>query len=451
MKEKLYRRGVRMSREQQRIRKKLEENPIVECNKIQSRFCPELFSMFGKVNDPRHQCYVDYSTRVMLGTMYYKSIAGITSMREMTRAFNNETVSRNLYRFMGEEARDYLPHGVTENDFLEKLEPEELENIQQNIVYSMIRRKTFNGARVLKKWQVIIDATELDEGLQKKNDYYLSRCYNKGEENEFTRYHRSVLEAKIYFGNNIVCSIATETIENSDEYLNQSEESVKQDCERKAFVRLAAKIKKKFPRLPIIITADGLYVTKKVLQICRDYQWDYIIRYKEGSASSIAKEYRALPEKETIGTSIEYQNKVIFNDFDVNLIYYRGRRIVKGEEKETEFAWITSIEITKSNAEKIVGAGRSRWKIENQGFNRQKHWQGNIEHACSWNERAQKNHYLMEQIADFMKQLYEYFFLKKKEIKKQQKNISSELLASFGRQLTGTEDINTKLHNAVLN
>ena len=440
-----------MSREQERIRKKLEHNPIIECNKIQNRFCPELFSMFGKVKDPRHQSYVDYSARVMLGTMYYKSIAGISSMQEMTRAFNDERICRNLYRFIGEDAKEYLPHGVTENEFLERLEPKELENIQQNIVYYMIRRKTFENARVFKKWQVIVDATELDEGYQKKNDYYLSRCYNRDEENEFVKYHRSVLEAKIYFGDNLVCSIASETIENSDAYVNKSDEAVKQDCESKAFVRLAAKIKKKFPRLPIIITADGLYVTKNVLQICQEYHWDYIIRYKEGSASSIAKEYRALPEKETIGTDIEYQNKIMFNDLDVNLIYYREKRIIKGEEKETEFAWITSIEITKSNAKKIVNAGRNRWKIENQGFNRQKHWQGNIEHACRWNERAQKNHYLMEQIADFMKQLYEHFFLEKNEINKLQKNISSELLQSFGRQLTETEDINTELHNAVLN
>ena len=372
-----------MSREKERIRKKLENNPIVECNKIQNRFCPELFSMFGKVKDPRHQSYVEYSARVMLGTMYYKSIGGISSMQEMTRAFNDERICRNLYCFMGEDAKEYLPHGVTEN--------------------------------------------------------------------EFVKYHRSVLEAKIYFGDNLVCSIASETIENSDAYVNQSDEAVKQDCESKAFLRLAAKIKKKFPRLPIIITADGLYVTKKVLQICQEYHWDYIIRYKEGCASSIAKEYRALPEKEIIGTDIEYQNKIMFNDFDVNLIYCREKRIKKDEEKETEFAWITSIEITKSNAKKIVSAGRNRWKIENQGFNRQKHWQGNIKHACSWNERAQKNHYLMEQIADFMKQLYEHFFLEKNEIKKLQKNISSELLQSFGRQLTETEDIYTELHNAVLN
>lgn len=440
-----------MNREQQRIRKKLEKNPIVECNKIQKKFYPELFSEFEKIDDPRHQSYINYSAKTMLGTLYYKSIAGIQSMQEMTRSFNDEMVCKNLYSFMGEDKKAYLPHGVTENEFLARLDPKELEDIQQNIVYSMIRRKTFNDARVLKKWQVIVDATELDEGYRKKNEHYLSRCYNKGETNEFMKYHRSVLEAKIYFGNNLVCSIASETIENSEEYISQSEETVKQDCESKAFIRLAAKIKKKFPKLPIIIVADSLYVSKTVLQICKDYQWDYIIRYKEGSAPSIAKEYRALPERETVGTDIEYQNQILFQEFDVNLIYYREIRKEKGVEKETEFAWITSIEITKNNAKKIVRAGRNRWKIENQGFNRQKHWQGNIEHACSWNERAQKNHYLMEQIADFMKQLYEYFFLKKNEIKKLQKNISSELLASFGRQLTETEDITTELQKAVLN
>lgn len=57
--------------------------------------------------------------------------------------------------------KDYIPHGVTENEFLERLDPRELEAVQQNIMYSMIRRKTFDNARVLKKWQVIVDATEL--------------------------------------------------------------------------------------------------------------------------------------------------------------------------------------------------------------------------------------------------------------------------------------------------
>ena len=149
-----------MSREQERIRKRLEKNPIVECNKIQKKFCPELFSMFGEVADPRHQSYIKYSARTMLGTLYYKSIAGISSMQEMTRAFNDEKVCKNLYGFIGEDENEYLPHGVTENEFLERLNPEELDYIQRNIVYSLIRRKTFDNARVFKKWLVIVDATE---------------------------------------------------------------------------------------------------------------------------------------------------------------------------------------------------------------------------------------------------------------------------------------------------
>ena len=34
------------------------------------------------------------------------------------------------------------------------------------------------------------------------------------------------------------------------------------------------------------------------------------------------------------------------------------------EEKITKFAWITNITITKSNAKKIVKAGRNRWRTE---------------------------------------------------------------------------------------
>ena len=34
-----------MSREQERIRRKLENNPVMECNKVRNRYCPDLFCM----------------------------------------------------------------------------------------------------------------------------------------------------------------------------------------------------------------------------------------------------------------------------------------------------------------------------------------------------------------------------------------------------------------------
>ena len=188
-------------------------------------------------------------------------------MQQMTRLFNDPDVSDNIYSFWGVEKHEFLPHYVTLNDFLSKTDPEEVEGIVQDILSTLIRRKTFDGARIQKHWEVIVDGTELDEGTQKKNNDYLLRRYNKGTEEEIVRYHRSVLEARMYLGAGIVASIATEPIENDPSYEEKilSDEQIKQDCERKAFTRLAAKIKKRFPRLPICVVADALYISEPVI------------------------------------------------------------------------------------------------------------------------------------------------------------------------------------------
>lgn len=72
--------------------------------------------------------------RIMLGTLYYKGIAGIGSMQEMIEKFNDETVSKNLSVFMGEKATGYVPHHVTENEYLERLDPNELEVQMRNVM-----------------------------------------------------------------------------------------------------------------------------------------------------------------------------------------------------------------------------------------------------------------------------------------------------------------------------
>lgn len=48
------------------------------------------------------------------------------SMQSMTYEFNKENVTENLFHFMGVRKKPYLPHGVTVNEYLERLEPEEL-------------------------------------------------------------------------------------------------------------------------------------------------------------------------------------------------------------------------------------------------------------------------------------------------------------------------------------
>ena len=253
-----------MGRAEIRAARFLEKNPIEACNEVQRKFCPELFNRFGRILDPRHQSYIIYTGKTMLGQMYYKGIAGITSMQDMTDRFNNPQIVENLASYIGVALDEYLPHYVTENDYLKQLPPDELQNAIHEMVYELIRRKSFYDARFMGKWIIIVDGTQLYSGDKKINDKCLERHYNKGTEQETVNYHI--------------------------------------------------------------------------------------------------------------------------------------------------------------------------------GFNRQKNWQADITHACSWNEWALKNHYLMQQISDFMKQLYEHYVLKKLGIKKKQKNISSELLESLARQITA-EDI----------
>lgn len=431
-----------MGREQERIRRKLENNPIAECNKVRRRYCPGLFQDFADTEDPRNLSYTDYSNKGLLGTVFYKGIAGITSMQSMTYEFNDERVVKNIYRFMGEKEKEYLPHAVTVNEYLERLAPDELQKVQQKQVCGLIRSKAFYDARFQKKWLVIVDGTQTYSGSRRLNDGCLERRYNKGTEKETVNYHCDVLEAKIVFGESLIASIASEFIENNGEdaarQKDMNEEERKQDCETKAFKRLAEKVKKAFPRLPIVLLADSLYASEAVMDVCRENGWEFIIRYKTGSIPSITEEYEDIPEKGKSGHA-EYVNGIDYNGKPVNMLRFWEEKVVKGETTRVEFQWLTSIRITKKNAGKLAEAGRKRWKIENEGFNRQKNWQGDITHACSWNRNAMKNHYLMAQIADMVKQLYEWFFLKKNGIKKKQKNISSELLESFAQQIT--EDI----------
>lgn len=235
---------------------------------------------------------------------------------------------------------------------------------------------------------MIVDGTQTYSGSRKLNEGCLERHYNKGTAEETVNYHCDVLEAKIVLGESLIVSIASEFIENNGEdaerQKDMSEEERKQDCETKAFKRLAKKLKKAFPRLPIILLADSLYASEPVMDICRENQWDYIIRYKTGSIPSIAEEYGKIAEKGTSGHA-EFINDIDYNGKPVNMLRYWEEKISNGKTVRTEFQWLTSMRITEKNAEKTACAGRKRWKIENEGFNRQKNWQC-VQLGCDGNE-----------------------------------------------------------------
>lgn len=243
----------------------------MECNKVRQKYCPDLSLNFADTKNPRNLSYTDYSNREMMGT-FYKGIAGITSMQAMTDEFNKDEVVKNLYRFMGGKEKEFLLHGVTVNEYFERLDPEEQQKVQRKQVYGLIRSKAFYDAGFRKRWLVIVDGTQTYSGSRKLHEGCLERHYKKGTE-ETVNYHCDELEAKIVLGEKLIVSIGSEFIENNGEdaerQKNMGEEERTRDRETKAFQRLAGKIKKAFPRLPVILLADSLYALAPVMDLCR--------------------------------------------------------------------------------------------------------------------------------------------------------------------------------------
>lgn len=81
-------------------------------------------------------------------------------MQQMTAAFNDENSIQNISALVG-NTHEELPHYVTLNEFLKRLDPIELQKVRKDIVYRLIRMRTFEGARLRKKWLVIVDGTWL--------------------------------------------------------------------------------------------------------------------------------------------------------------------------------------------------------------------------------------------------------------------------------------------------
>src|SRR5262249_30822413 len=72
------------------------------------------------------------------------------------------------------------------------------------------------------------------------------------------------------------------------------------------------------------------------------------------------------------------------------------------------FAWLTGLPVGPKTVEAIAQkGGRYRWKIENEGFNRQKNSGLNLEHVYSTDPEKWKAYYVLLQIAFILVQLLE--------------------------------------------
>lgn len=174
-----------MTRAEKRAIKNQIRNAIKEFLKIQAHYFPDLIEDIKKVMDAGNQSYVTYEIEVIIFVMILKNICSIESMQEMNETFNEDTCVKNIYRVLGLEEKDFLPHYVTINECLSRLDNKELEKVRKKMIYGIIRKRSFEYGKFLgEKWLVIVDATHLFSFKERHCEYCLTKTVNRGTPEE---------------------------------------------------------------------------------------------------------------------------------------------------------------------------------------------------------------------------------------------------------------------------
>lgn len=397
-------------REQRRKTTAAEKGKIIvyRIKSVIAKRFPELFSLFNELEDSRKRA--GYSIAEIATGALFMHLFKEESRNAYTNDRRDAIFAKNYYRHF----KLRLPHPDTIDGIMRVLKPEHLEGLRAELVSSLFEQKVLRSSRFLGKYYfVAVDAT----GMHTFDHKHCDQCLTRTSKHGVTTWFHYVLEAKLITSSGLAISLASEFIENQP-----GRDYEKQDCEQKAFVRLAAKIKKYFPRLSICILADGLYPNKTIFNICRDNNWRFIITLKDGNLKTfhqevellrgIQKEQEVYRADKTSHTKLKYKylNDIEYEEYNYSWVScdeHKTRLSDKMEETQ-RFVFITDIEQASDIVVNTADGGRLRWKIENEGFNTQKNLGYELEHKFSRvSNIAMQNYYHLLQIAHMINQFVE--------------------------------------------
>lgn len=135
---------------------------------------------------------------------------------------------QNLPALAG-SGEDAAAHPGTLNYLLENMNPEPLRQLIAGLTRRLLRMRCLERFRVDGEWLVAVDATELRKYSKRHCDHCLTRLLSNGR----TQYFHAVLSARLILSNGMTLPLISVPIQ------NPGGEYDKQDCELKAFLRLA--------------------------------------------------------------------------------------------------------------------------------------------------------------------------------------------------------------------
>ncbi len=399
---KAHRRPRLLKRDKRRVRRQVQlkrrrvakvqgKHLVHQLHQTITHFFPDLYERIGALTDCRRKSSYALTEIIMAG------IALFLFKKGSRNAFNNQREEKRFEKNYRRLFKCRLPHLDTVHNVFKRLAENELETLKRSLIKSLLEKKVWHSQRFQKRWFLVaIDGS----GVFTFHERHCPQCLHQTSKKGKIRYFHHVLEAKLITANGFSISLATEWIENPDR------EYEKQDCERKAFRRLATTLKRDYPRLPICLVADGLYPHQGFFSLCREQGWSFILTFKDGNLPSVWEEVHALqglrqtPQREERfiqGKTHLHQRYRWLTDIDyraTSLNWIECQETVTTDQKvaTTRFVHLTNLKTDATTVAALSRAGRLRWKIENEGFNCQKNHGYALEHQYARkNWRAAKN------------------------------------------------------------
>lgn len=381
--------------------------------KVYRSILPILLKRLAKIPDARNPKTTKHKVTVLMLYGILAFVFQMASRREANRQMSLPMFQQNLRLLFPE--LETVPHQDTLNRLLSSIDVDQIEAALLDLIQRFIRKKKFYRYLVSTSYPIAIDGTQKLVRRECWAEEWLERQVQQPGGATAPQYYVYVLESHLAFSNGMTIPLLTEFLSDAEGDRGRN----KQDCEQKAFFRLARRLKERFPRLPILVLLDGLYATGPVIALCRGFRWQFMIVLQDASLPSVWEDARGLETLQPTNRSercwgnrrqrFRWVNGIEYC-YGINHRKHQVLHVVMCEErweevardsaevvqKTSRHAWISSEPLSRENIhERCNLAARHRWGIENSFLMEKRHGY-QYEHGFSQNWNAMRGyHFLM--------------------------------------------------------
>lgn len=182
------------------------------------------------------------------------------------------------------------------------------------------------------------------------------------------------------------------------EFLTPQDGHEKQDCEQQAIKRWVKRNAERFETGKVTILTDDLHCHYPLCNLLLEQGMHFILTCKESSHAALYEEVHLLEQIEGAVSTLEVEKwhgarreRYIYRwaeqlplrgDLETVMVNWCELTVVDVATAKQKYrcAWATDLPVKEETVPSIAASGRSRWKVENEGFNVLKNHGYHFEH-----------------------------------------------------------------------